>query len=105
MQKESAQNEINLLKKKVDEKGKLYGADADNYKNLQNQLKVIDATEANRIKKLGEDADKEKKTRDVKNEEDRLKEQERNDASIKANQDFELQIQQVQSLVHLQIMP
>ena len=93
MQKESAQNEINLLKKKVDDKGKLYGADADNYKNLQNQLKVIDATEANRIKKLGEDADKEKKTRDVKNEEDRLKEQERNDASIKANADFELQIQ------------
>jgi hypothetical protein len=94
LQKESAQNEINLLKKKVDEKGKLYGADADNYKNLQNQLKVIDATEANRIKKLGEDTAKEKKTKDVKNEEDRLKEQERNDASIKANQDFELQIQQ-----------
>ena len=93
LQKESAENEINLLKKKVDDKGKLYGADADNYKNLQNQLKVIDATEANRIKKLGEDADKEKKTRDVKKEEDRLKEQERNDASIKANADFELQIQ------------
>jgi hypothetical protein len=93
LQKESAQNEINLLKKKVDDKGKLYGADADNYKNLQNQLKVIDATEANRIKKLGEDADKEKKTRDEKKEEDRLKEQERNDASIKANNDFELQIQ------------
>ena len=93
LQKESAQNEINLLKKKVDDKGKLYGADADNYKNLQNQLKVIDATEANRIKKLGEDADKEKKTKHVKNEEDRLKEQERNDASIKANADFELQIQ------------
>jgi len=93
LQKESAQNEINVLKKKVDDKGKLYGADADNYKNLQNQLKVIDATEANRIKKLGEEYQKEK---DAKNKEFLNAEKERleKEAAIaKSYQDFELQRQ------------
>ena len=43
--------------------------------------------------RISKEAAEKKKTRDLKNEEDRLKEQERNNASIKANADFELQIQ------------
>jgi hypothetical protein len=48
LQKESTQNEINTLLKKVDKKGKLYGEDAKNYLDLQNNLAVIDATESKR---------------------------------------------------------
>jgi hypothetical protein len=62
--------------------------------DLNAELTILDNNEANRIKKNNETAQKEKEERDNKRQEDRLKEQQRNDASIKANQEFELKIQQ-----------
>jgi len=55
--------------------------------DLNTELQVLDIQEANRIKKKNEDIAKE-------NEAARIKEQERNLASIKANEDFDTQLQQ-----------
>ena len=55
--------------------------------DLNAERTVLDNNEANRIKKRDEDAAKLK-------EADRLKEQERNESSMKANADFELKLQQ-----------
>lgn len=51
LQKEAAQNEIDILVKKSGEKKKLYGEDAKNYKDLKNQIKIIDAEEKIRLAK------------------------------------------------------
>jgi hypothetical protein len=78
--KERIEKEISLIK----------GATAEEIKNkksLQADLEVLANNEANRVKKKNEDIAKE-------NEAARLKEQERNQASVKANNDFELQLQQ-----------
>jgi hypothetical protein len=77
LQKESTQNEINTLLKKVDKKGKLYGEDAKNYLDLQNNLAVIDATESKRkndeaikaSEKSKENSKKEKDRRDKEKQE------------------------------------
>jgi len=53
--------------------------------DLYTDLKVLENNEANRIKKRDEELAKERK-------ESRLKEQERNEASIKANADFEIKL-------------
>ena len=74
--KERIEKEISLIK----------GATAEEIKNkkaLEAELIVLDNNEANRKKKKAE-----------QDEADRLKEQERNLASIKANEDFDLQLQQ-----------
>jgi hypothetical protein len=66
------------------------GANAEELQNIANlnaEKTVLENNEANRIKKRDEDAAKLK-------EADRLKEQERNDASIKANIDFEVKLAQ-----------
>jgi hypothetical protein len=78
--KERIEKEISLIK----------GATAEEIKNkksLEADLEVLANNEANRVKKKNEDIAKE-------NEAARLKEQERNLASIKANDEFELQLQQ-----------
>ena len=71
LQKESTQNEINTLLKKVDKKGKLYGEDAKNYLDLKNNLAVIDATES---KRKNDEAIKasEKSKENSKKEKDRI---------------------------------
>jgi hypothetical protein len=77
--KERIEKEISLIK----------GATAEEIKNkksLQADLEVLANNETNRIKKKNEDIAKE-------NEAARLKEQERNLASIKANEDFDTQLQ------------
>jgi hypothetical protein len=74
--KERIEKEISLIK----------GATAEEIKNkkaLEAELIVLDNNEANRKKKKAE-----------QDEADRIKEQERNLASIKANEDFDLQLQQ-----------
>lgn len=58
--KQIARNEIDVLKSKIDKKGLLYGEDAKKYKDLQNQIAVIDATEAKRVADKAK-ADKDKK--------------------------------------------
>ena len=63
--KQVAQNEINVLKTKVDKKGILYGEDAKKYKDLQNQIAIIDATENKRVADKAK-ADKEKKDAEKK---------------------------------------
>ena len=44
LRKQSVQNELNDLKKAANEKGVLFGEQSKKYKDLQNQLQVIDAT-------------------------------------------------------------
>jgi hypothetical protein len=44
LKKQSIQNELNDLKKAANEKGVLFGEQAKKYKDLQNELQVIDAT-------------------------------------------------------------
>jgi len=44
LKKQSIQNELNDLKKASNQKGILYGEQAKKYKDLQNELQVIDAT-------------------------------------------------------------
>jgi hypothetical protein len=44
LKKQSIQNELNDLKKAANERGILFGEQAKKYKDLQNDLKVIDAT-------------------------------------------------------------
>lgn len=44
LKKQSIQNELNDLKKAANQRGVLYGEQAKKYKDLQNELKVIDAT-------------------------------------------------------------
>ena len=48
LSRQAAQNEIAFLKKKVDKKGILYGEDAKKYKDLINDVAVMDATEKRR---------------------------------------------------------
>lgn len=92
--------EVEIYKAKKDRIEKqlslIKGANAEELQkiaDLNAEKTVLDNNESNRKKKNNETAQKEKEARDKKNEEDRLKEQERNDASIKANADFELKIQ------------
>jgi hypothetical protein len=78
--KERIENQLKLIK----------GSNAEelqSIKDLKTDIEVLDIQEANRIKKKNEDIAKE-------NEAARLKEQERNLASIKANEDFDTQLQQ-----------
>ena len=63
LQKQTAQNEIDVLKKKVDKKGLLYGEDAKKYKDLQNEIAVIDAREQKRI--ADEQKEKNKKSEEA----------------------------------------
>ena len=91
LQKESTQNEINLLTKKVDKKGVLYGEDAKNYKDLQNNLAVIDAAETKRKNdeaiKANEKAQKDKEEANQKaiKAEKELAEQKAKDLEFEAN--------------------
>ena len=78
--KQRINNQIKLIKGTSQEE---LQARAD----LNTELQVLDIQEENRIKKKNEDIAKE-------NEAARLKEQERNLASIKANEDFDTQLQQ-----------
>jgi len=91
LQKEAAQNEINLLTKKVDKKGALYGEDAKKYKDLQNELSVIDAAETKRKNDEAEkQAEKDNQTQEEKNKK-------RIEAEKKAAKDLEeFRIQQFQ---------
>lgn len=59
LRKQSIQNELNDLKKASDGKGILYGEQAKKYKDLQNDLQVIDAT----AQKQREDAAKQAATK------------------------------------------
>ena len=91
LQKESTQNEINLLTKKVDKKGLLYGEDAKNYKDLQNNLAVIDAEETKRKNDIAIKAnEKAKKDREEANQkaikaEKELAEKKAKDLEFEAN--------------------
>jgi len=85
--KDRIEKQLSLIKSSSDE-------ELQKRADLNAELTILDNNEANRIKKNNENAQKEKEARDKKRIEDRLKEQERNDASIKANQDFEVKIQQ-----------
>ena len=78
--KQRINNQIKLIKGSSQEE---LQARAD----LNTELQVLDIQEANRIKKKNEEIAKE-------NEAARIKEQERNLASIKANEDFDTQLQQ-----------
>lgn len=108
LQKESTQNEINLLAKKVDKKGALYGEDAKKYKDLQNNLAVIDAEENKRqtdeAKKASEKASEDRKKANEKAEDDRKKanekaikdEKEKNDEIIKQRDRLIAQVEKPQ---------
>lgn len=65
LKKQSITNEINDLIKSTDKKGLLYGEQATLYKDLVNDIKVIDA-EADKRKKDGEDAAAAKAKTDAK---------------------------------------
>jgi len=78
--KQRINNQIKLIKGSSQEE---LQARAD----LNTELQVLEIQEANRVKKKNEDIAKE-------NEAARIKEQERNLASIKANEDFDTQLQQ-----------
>ncbi len=72
--KQIIQNELNDLKKLADEKGKLYGEDAKKYKDLQNELAVIDAEAATRRAEASKKAADEAKSRaDKKAQEDKAR--------------------------------
>ena len=84
LKKQSIQNELNDLKKASNDKGILYGDQAKKYKDLQNDLQVIDATaqkakedalkkSATTANKYGEDA-KKKAEEDAKERADAEKE-------------------------------
>jgi hypothetical protein len=78
--KERIENQLKLIK----------GVNAEelqSIKDLKTDIEVLEIQEANRIKKKNEEIAKE-------NEAARIKEQERNLASIKANEDFDTQLQQ-----------
>lgn len=59
LKKQSIQNELNDLKKAANERGILFGEQAKKYKDLQNDLKIIDAT----AQKAREDAAKQAATK------------------------------------------
>ena len=98
--KQVAKNEIDILKAKVDKKGLLYGEDAKKYKDLQNEIAIIDANESKRLSEK-EKADNKKAednriARNKKIEEDaaaRKKAEEdliaSNEAKIKAAREYE----------------
>ena len=93
--------EVEIYKAKKDRIEKqlslIKGANAEELQkiaDLNAEKTVLDNNEANRKKKNNETAQKEKEARDKKNEDDRIKEQERNDASIKANIEFEVKLAQ-----------
>jgi hypothetical protein len=59
LKKQSIQNELNDLKKAANERGLLFGEQSKKYKDLQNDLKIIDAT----AQKAREDAAKQAATK------------------------------------------
>lgn len=85
--KDRIEKQLSLIKSSSDE-------ELQKRADLNAELTILDNNEANRIKKNNETAQKENEAINKKKEDDRLKEQERNDSSIKANQEFELKIQQ-----------
>lgn len=78
LQKQSARNELEVLRKKAGEKKVLYGEDAKNYKDLQNQIAVIDAEERRRQAEEAKTRQKESEQR-AKEAEAKRKEQEQKD--------------------------
>jgi hypothetical protein len=86
LQKDLTQNEINVLNKKVDKKGLLYGEDAKNYRDLQNELSVIDAAES---KRQNEEAKKqaEKAAEEAKKRNEEIKK--RNEEALKQQRELE----------------
>lgn len=73
--KEIIQNEIEDLRKLVDEKGLLYGEDAKKYKDLQNELAVIDAEAQTRAREQAKKA-QEKQAQDAQKAADKRKAEE-----------------------------
>ena len=96
LQKDLTQNEINLLNKKVDKKGLLYGEDAKNYRDLQNELSVIDAAES---KRQNEEAEKQSEKARQKREEDNKKRIEAEKKAAKDLQEFTIQQFQKESKI------
>jgi len=84
LRKQSVQNELNDLKKAADQKGILYGDQAKKYKDLQNELKVIDAT----AQKTRQEEQKKSATSNNKYAEDR-KQKEKADAKERADAEKE----------------
>jgi hypothetical protein len=76
--KDRIEKQLSLIKGATDE-------ERQKRADLNAELTVLDNNETNRIKKKNEEAAKQKQA-------DRLKEQERNDASIKATTDFEVKL-------------
>ena len=85
--KDRIEKQLSLIKGATDE-------ERQKIADLNAEKTILDNNEANRVKKNNETAQKEKEARDKKKEEDRIKEQERNDASVKANIDFEVKLAQ-----------
>lgn len=84
LRKQSVQNELNDLKKAADQKGILYGDQAKKYKDLQNELKVIDAT----AQKTKEEEQKKTATSNNKYAED-TRQKEKADAKERADAEKE----------------
>ena len=84
LRKQSVQNELNDLKKAADQKGILYGDQAKKYKDLQNELKVIDAT----AQKTKEEEQKKSATSNNKYAED-TRQKEKADAKERADAEKE----------------
>lgn len=82
-------NELNLLRNKVKEKGGLTVEEAKQFGQLKTQLITLELDEKNRVKKINEDAQKEKEKKD-KEALDKAKAvaKERNDANKQAEDDL-----------------
>lgn len=87
--KEMINNEINDLKKAANERGVLYGEQATKFKDLQNQLQVIDA-EAN--KRVQDQKDEAAKTAASKGEANRQKELQKQKDFLQSQSDAEVQL-------------
>ena len=87
--KEQINNQLNDLKKSTNEKGQLYGEQATLYKDLENQLKVIDV-EAN--KRVKDEADARAKERKSKSDSDAKQAIADRKAFLQAQSDAEVQL-------------
>lgn len=97
IRKQIAQNELEEIAKNADKKGKLYGEDAKKYKETKNQLAIIDAEEAKRLKEADKKKDEERKAAEEKRKAAEEKENERLKKAAedrKAFDEFEVKRQQ-----------
>ena len=87
--KQVIQNQLNDLKIAANERGTLYGEQAKQYKDLQNELQVIDAEATKRNK---DEADKNAKERQQKGEQNRQKELQKQKEFLQAQADARVQL-------------